>query len=216
MLLRATRTLVVVLLGVLCFGALGTSGAAAAKMKLRHHHGGMEEELGEEGELILASTNFAFTTSAGTLECAGADVYSRLAGDEGTTSIALEAFDAIAFGEQGLGSACRSSLTDGPAVFSASGLPWKGELTARGAFELKGDIGFELSFPEHAGVHCLYTTKKLKSAYTAGTLGEPAPLEVATTAQKLTRSKGASSTTCPKKGTLSALWATNLEGEIER
>jgi hypothetical protein len=213
------RRLVLLLLAALCFGGLDAAGAAAAKMKLHHHHGGgmeEEEEIIVPGEFRILSRNLAFTTSVGALECPWAEVRSQLAAEEGTKSIALEAFKAEAFGEAGPGSSCRSSLSEGPAVLTASGLPWQGELTAKGAFELKGEVGFELTFPGDPGVECSYATKKLKSTYTAGSAGKPAPIEIATTAQKLTRSKGASSPSCPKKGTLSALWDTNLEAEVER
>ena len=204
-----------VLLGVLSLGALDASGAAAAKMKLHPRHGkGQEEEL-PEGAVVLASRNLAFTTAAGAFECTLSELSGRLAGYEGTKAIALEALEAIAIGEAGPDSACASSFAQGPAVVTLSGLPWAGELTAHRAFDLKGQIGLELSFPDEPGVQCVYATKKLKSAYTAGTPGKPAPIEVTTSAQKLKRAKLASSAVCPKSGTLSATWETNLEGEIE-
>ncbi len=213
--LRAARNFLLVLLGVLSLGALDASGALAAKMKVHPRHGkGHEEEL-EEGAVVLASRNLAFTTAAGAFQCTLGELSGRLAGYEGTKAIALQAVEVIAIGESGPDSACASSFAQGPAVVSVSRLPWAGELTARGAFDLKGKIGFQVSFPDDPGVQCVYAAKKLKSTYTAGVPGKPAPIEVTTASQKLTRSKHASSPACPKSGRLSASWETNLEGEIE-
>ncbi len=145
---------------------------------------------------------FAFSTAGGTgsVNCSGATMTGVLETNAAKKDDAV--INETAFGGEGLGSDCESSL--GPATITGSQEPWPNVFTEKKQWTIKGTkkVAFTVSFLALEGVSCTYEAAKVNSTFNAGAAGHPEPLTVSTSKQVFKAAKK-SNAACPKTGELS-------------
>jgi hypothetical protein len=154
---------------------------------------------------------FAFSTAggSGSLNCSGATMTGVL---ETNAAKKDDAVIETAFGGEGMGSACESSL--GPATLTGAQEPWPNEFTEKKEWTVKGTkkVAFTVSFLAVEGLSCTYEASKVKSTFNAGPQGNPEPVTISTSKQVFKAAKK-SNAACPKSGELSGNVKAVADGE---
>jgi hypothetical protein len=155
---------------------------------------------------------FAFSTASGSgsVSCSGATMTGVLETNAAKKDDAV--IEETAFGGEGLGSDCESSL--GPATITGSQEPWPNEFTEKKQWTIKGTkkVAFTVTFLALEGVSCTYEASKVKSTFNAGAAGHPEPVTVNTSDQVFKAAKK-SNAACPKTGELSGSIKAVANGE---
>jgi hypothetical protein len=145
---------------------------------------------------------FAFSTASGSgsVKCSDTTMTGVLESNSAKKDKAV--IEETAFGGEGIGGSCESSL--GPATITGSDEPWPNEFSEKKTMTIKGTkkVAFSVTFLGLEDVTCTYEASKVNSTFNAGTAGHPEPLTVNTSDQVFKAAKK-SNAACPKTGELS-------------
>jgi hypothetical protein len=203
------KRLRLVSISLLAVCALGTSVASSASAYLAFSTRGIGRlpfpiSLGKFWEIWL------FSTAAGTVSCPHASMTGVLESNGLKTDKAV--INETAFGGEGIGGACESSL--GPVTIQGSDEPWPNQFTEKKEMTIKGTkkVAFTMTFIGLEGVKCTYEASKLEGSFNAGAAGHPEPVTV-TTSDQVFKAAKKSNTACPKSGELSGSLKAVTSGE---
>jgi hypothetical protein len=207
--MRRSWIMALAVFAMLASGALSASGAYAAKNILVLSTTGAGQ-LEPEAPFDLSSANFTLSTDAGNVTCPKTTLVGSLTSDDGTKSDPLQIIGGETRGASEVD--CHTTTPLGPANVRPLGFTWSGELTDKGAADLKAKpLSFRLVFPEAGEATCTYESKNVKSTFNLSE-GSPAPLTVTTASQPLRLAKD-SNGVCPRATTLTATWSASSGGE---
>ena len=201
-----SRKIMTPLLALLAVAAFAVLPAMAAAATVTLHAGGVELPAGSP--LVGESSNLVFKTAVGNLECSSNVISGELTSNKKTTiagSIETGSFTGL----EG-GGACHTTTPLGPALITASGLPWPLTFKSNGTSTVKGTsaIVFTAFFPG-AGVTCVYKATKLAATFAFN----EAPMIDTVTGQVFKWVKAESNPLCPTEGELSGEFAVTSGGE---
>lgn len=204
--MKRMRIMGLSLVAVFAMSAVVVSGAsAAATLKLKTAGAGV---LPVGAGLVASSSDLVFVTAAGNLECSsnvltGTVALNSSSKDKGniTEESSTGEFE---------GGACKTTTPLGPALITASGLPWPTEFTTKGTSTVKGSkkVTFTSVFPLAGGAKCVYESAKVGSTFTVG-----GALTLTTSNQVFKVNKKTSNAACPTEGKLSGHFAVTSGGE---
>jgi hypothetical protein len=203
--MKRIRIIGLCLVAVFAMSAVAVSSASAAKTKKAKPGLKFSTAAGPvvAGTKVLAfSNNLITTTELGKLECTENTMtitLTEVGGKKNKASLTEE----VSEGAEPLKS-CKTTTPAGPAKITTQKKPWASEFKLKGTEgeNVLNSVQFTSEFFGAPGApKCVFTGKKMKSKFKVGAEGSPIPLELTTTAQKLSLEKAGSNEICPKKGT---------------
>ncbi len=182
-------------------GVAGAKGSSTLKLKTA------KGELATGAEVVAESSDLTFETSAGNLECTTNILKGKLSKNNSKKDEGAIESETSTGGEPG--GLCKTTTILGPTEIKTSNLPWSTNLTTKGIDEVKGKkVSFTSVFPNDGNATCVFEAAKVKSTFTPG-----GPVEIVTNKQKFKLNKNASTSVCPKEGTLTGTFKGTSGGE---